>query len=70
MVRTIDLVFEGLLGLNLRPADERYGSTIFEATLRMKDGVIFFADAVLAQDEFAEGHTCVKALSLRWRLAL
>lgn len=63
----IEIVFEGLLGLNLRPAGDNYDSIIFSATLRAKDETIFFADGDLDSDDFTEGYTCVKALSMRWR---
>ena len=64
---SIELVFEGLIGLNLRPASDNYSSDIFSATLRIKDEIVFFADDELEADNFEEGYTCVKAFSMRWR---
>lgn len=55
---SIELVFEGLLGLNLRPAGDNYDSIIFSATLGMKDEIVFFADRDVDSDDFEEGYTC------------
>ena len=65
----LELVFEGLLGLNLRPSGYNYDSIIFSATLRLKDETILFADGDLDSDDPPDDSTCVKALSLRWRFA-
>ena len=64
---SVELVFEGLLGLNLRPAGDNRTSEISSATLKIKDGVVFFADVELESYDFEEGCTCVKAFSVRWR---
>jgi len=66
---SIELIFEGLLGLNLRPAGDNYDSIVFSATLRIKDETILFADGDLDSDELSDDGTCVKALSLRWRFS-
>ena len=64
---SIELIFEGLLGLNLRPAGDNYDSIIFSATLRIRNETILFADGDLDSDDFSGDGTCARALSLRWR---
>jgi len=65
--RPIEMVFEGLTALNLRPASDRQSSAIFEATLLLQNASVFFCeDAVNDTDEAYTG-TWIKAYGLRWR---
>ena len=68
----IELVFEGLIGLNLRPAKDNYDSIILRAVLSTKNETVFFADVFADDIELESGDlneycTCVSAFSLRWR---
>src|ERR1700754_3059781 len=40
----LELVFEEVTRLTVVPSPENYGSEIFEATLLVEDGLIYFAD--------------------------
>lgn len=65
---TIEIVFEGVLALNLRPANDNYGSNLFSATIALKNEMIFFYDddyEILDIKDY-EG-TCINALGMRWR---
>ncbi|MBP2656267.1 MAG: hypothetical protein H6Q73_3836 [Firmicutes bacterium] len=65
---SIEIVFEGVLVLTLRPALDNYCSDLFSATIMLKDKTILFYDGeVNSESENYEG-TWVKALEMRWRL--
>lgn len=64
---SIEIVFEGVLALNLRPAKDNYCSDLLSATIILKDKAILFYDAeVNSDDEDYEG-TWINALGMRWR---
>jgi len=63
----VDLVFEGVIALNLRPSEDGYDCIIFDAALLLKEETVFFADTGMDAEDFQSGATCVKAYSLRWR---
>lgn len=66
---SIEIVFEGLLVLNLRPAQDNYCSDLFSATIILKDKtILFYDDEVNSEQENYEG-TWVNALGMRWRFA-
>lgn len=65
----IELVFEGIIALNLRPSEENYSGEIYSATLKiLEDKTIFFCDDDISERD-AEKSDCtwIKAFSLRWR---
>ena len=62
----LEMVFEGVEGLDLRPADEDRFSCLEEATLRFRDGAVFFCDG-FCEDEALYSGTKLSAYSLRWR---
>jgi len=64
----IEIVFEGVLALNLRPAKDNYCSDLFSATLLIKDEtILFYDDEVSSEQENYEG-TWINALGMRWRI--
>jgi hypothetical protein len=64
---TIEMVFEGVNALNLRPAGDNYTADISAASLIVKAASIFFRDDGIEEwDENYEG-TWITAYSLRWR---
>lgn len=63
---SIELVFEGVKALDLRPAGNNYSSILFEATCRVRDAAVFFCDG-FCKDEDAYPGTKIWAYSLRWR---
>ena len=65
--RPIEMIFEGVTALNLRPSSDNYSSNIYGATLQLQNASVFFCDDTInAIDELYTG-TWVKAYSLRWR---
>lgn len=64
---SIEMIFEGVTALNLRPAGDNYMTNISEASLIIKDASIFFCEDVIKEwDENYEG-TWITAYGLRWR---
>jgi hypothetical protein len=64
---TIEMVFEGVTALNLRPAGDNYTADVSAASLIVKDASVFFCgDGIREWDENYEG-TWITAYSLRWR---
>jgi hypothetical protein len=63
-----ELCFEGLISMNLRPAQENFSREISCACLQIKDECVFWADEteLNSKDERYDG-TFVKALNLKWR---
>lgn len=65
---SIEIIFEGVLALNLRPAKDNYSSDLFSATIMLKDkAILFYDDDVNSEQEDYEG-TWINALGMRWRL--
>lgn len=63
----IEMIFEGVTALNLRPAGDNYGEDIFEASLFVKDASVFFCDGSLKEIDTSYAGTWIAAYSLRWR---
>jgi len=64
---TIELVFEGLVALNLRPSDDNYDCIIMCASIFLKDETAFWSNAEMEKEDWPPECTCAKAYSLRWR---
>lgn len=65
---SIEIVFEGVLVLNLIPARDNYTSDLFSATIMIKDEtILFYNDEVDSEQTNYEG-TWVKSLGMRWKM--
>jgi hypothetical protein len=64
---TVELCFEGLISMNLRPALENYSREIFSACLFVEDECIFWADDALDKEDLNYTGSFIKALNLKWR---
>jgi len=65
---SIELVFEGLLSLNLRPSKDNYSSELYTASIFIKDEIIYFAtDNVEDISSLSDDITWMSAFSLKWR---
>jgi hypothetical protein len=64
---SIEMVFEGVVVLNLRPARTIVDSEIFGATITVKDETVFFCDDGVDMEEPTNEYTWIKAYELRWR---
>lgn len=70
----VELCFEGVQTLHIKPAKENYDNYIYDATLLVKDEMIFWADDISMQERFisediASGYesSYILALNLKWR---
>lgn len=63
----VELCFEGLISMNLRPAQESCSREIFSACLFVKDECIFWADDALDKEDLNYTGSFIKALNLKWR---
>lgn len=63
----VELCFEGLVSMNLRPALENYSREIFSACLFVEDECIFWADEDLGKEDLNHTGSFIKALNLKWR---
>jgi hypothetical protein len=63
----IELVFEGVTTLNLRPPKDNYSADIFGASVFVKDETIFFFDSNMEELDVAYTGTWISAYSLRWK---
>ncbi|MCL2405534.1 MAG: hypothetical protein FWC92_08310 [Defluviitaleaceae bacterium] len=65
---SIELVFEGLLTLNLCPSRDNYSSEIDIASIFIKDEVVYFATGYVEDIcSFSDDITWMSAFSLKWR---
>lgn len=62
-----ELCFEGLISMNLRPAQENYSREIFSACLFVEDECVFWADDALDKEDRNYEGSFIKALNLKWR---
>lgn len=63
----VELVFEAVEALDLRPAGDDNFSVLYGATLRVRDAAVFFCDGDCGEDESSYPGTKILAYSLRWR---
>ena len=62
----LELVFEAVKGLDLRPGGNLACSALWSATVTVRDAAVFFCDGD-CEDETAYQGTRILAYSLRWR---
>lgn len=67
---SIEIVFEGVLLLNLRPAQDKYSSDLSSATILIKDSAILFYDDKVDYEQKSYEGTWINALGMRWRFLL
>lgn len=65
----IELVFEGVTALNLRPDSENFMADIFDSTLLVEDASVFFCDSYMEKADTSYQGTWIAAYSLKWRFA-
>ena len=63
----VELCFEGVLAINIRPSGENYFREIMDATLLIQDETVFWADQYMEQEDLAYDGSFIKALNLKWR---
>lgn len=64
---TLELVFEGVTAVNLRPPEDNYSGEIFSSTVRVRDEEVFFSDYGSKEEAPSDGVTWIRAFGLRWR---
>lgn len=63
----VDLCFEGIIDIHIRPAGENYDRYIMDATLLVNDEAVFWADSYMEREDLLYDGSYVKALNLKWR---
>lgn len=63
----IELCFEKIVAVNIRPVGENYTPYIYEATLIVKDETVFWADDHMKTEDLSYEGSYIKALSMKWR---
>lgn len=63
----IEVCFEGLIAMNLRPYAENYSREIFEASLIVNDETMFWAGECMDKEDLNYTGTYIKALNMKWR---
>lgn len=63
----VELCFEGLLELNIRPAKENYDRYIYEGTMLVENETIFWADGYMETENLTYDGSYIKAMNLKWR---
>lgn len=64
----VELCFEGLLAMNLRPALENYSNEFYSACLIVEENLnIFWADDDLEKVDMTYEGSYIRALNLKWR---
>lgn len=65
---SIEMVFEAVRAFDLRPGDDNDCSALIDATCRIKNGMVFFADEYCEPGEEENyPRTCIWSYSMRWR---
>jgi len=65
--RPIEMIFEGVVALNLRPCQDNYTSEIYKASLLLQNASIFFCDGMMDNIDKDYAGTWIESFSLRWR---
>ena len=63
----IEMIFEGVTALNLRPPLDNYFGDIYEASVIVKDASVYFCEGESDQIELNHGGTWIYAYSMKWR---
>ena len=63
----IEMIFEGVTALNLRPPLDNYLGDIYEASVIVKDASVYFCDGESDQIDLNYPGTWIYAYSLKWR---
>lgn len=63
----VELCFEGVLAINIRPAKENYSREIYEGTLLIQDETVLWADWYMENEDLSFDGSYIKALNLKWR---
>jgi len=67
MCRPIEMVFEGVTALNLRPCSDNHSSNLTDASLFVHNASIWFFDKLLDNIDKSYKGTWVESYGLRWR---
>lgn len=65
---SIELVFEGVTALNLRPPADNYMADISGASLFIKNASVFFFDSDIDMPDTTNDGTWISSYSLRWQI--
>lgn len=63
----VELCFEGLFEINIRPAKENYDRYIYEATMLVENETILWTEGLMEKEDLAYDESYIKAMNLKWR---
>ena len=63
----VELIFEGVTALNLRPPKDNYFADIFDASMFIEDTIVYFFDSKIKEIDTTYEGTWISAYGLRWR---
>jgi len=63
--RSIEMVFEGVIGLNLRPSSDNTTSFLYGASMFVQDGIISFYDSHIDSIDKSYEGTWIESFGLR-----
>lgn len=63
----IEMVFEGVTAMNLRPSSDNHTSNIYGASLFLQNASVFFCDEQMSDVDKTYNGTWIESYSLRWR---
>ncbi|MDH6367607.1 MULTISPECIES: hypothetical protein [unclassified Breznakia] len=64
---TIELVFEGVNTMSLRPSSDNKTGIIYEASILVKDCIVYFYDGLVLEVDPSYNYTWIASYGLRWR---
>ena len=65
--RSIEMVFEGVVKLNLQPSADIMASFLYDASMFIQDETIFFFDSQIDSIDRSYDGTWIESYGLRWR---
>lgn len=63
----VELCFEGVQEINIRPPKENCDRYIYDATMIVENETVFWADSYMEKVDLSYDGSYIKALSLKWR---
>lgn len=63
----VELCFEGLLELNIRPPKQNCNRHIYDATMLVENETVFWADEHMEKEVLPYEGSYIKAMNLKWR---
>ena len=66
---SVEIVFEGVTAMNLRPAGDNFDEFIYSASLYIKDCTVFFCGDTISSFDTSYQGTWITSYRMKWRFA-